>query len=115
MCSFLLVSGPDSIVEAWGRLDPAAKAEAVAYAHSKGAVVLLSVGGETERPYGSSDAATYGRDAASWALLNKLDGVDFDLENFASGALRGVGGLSECVPTWAVPPATPPQGSPLVL
>lgn len=61
-----------------------AKDSAISYAHTKGAVVLLSVGGSTEAPY-SGDASAYGRTAANWAQNNGLDGVDFDLEKIMTG------------------------------
>lgn len=75
------------VVESWEALDPAAQAAAVAYAHSKGAVVLLATAGATDSPY-RENPTTYGRTAAVWALDNALDGVDFDLENFLFGAGR---------------------------
>ena len=49
--AFLLVSGPDGVVDSWARLDSVAQAAAVSYAHSKGAIVLVSAGGATEVPY----------------------------------------------------------------
>lgn len=85
-CSFLTVDGPAGVLESWAALDPATQSAAVAYAHSKGAVVLVSIGGATESPYGQ-DPTAYGRTAASWALANAFDGVDYDLENFQEGQL----------------------------
>lgn len=86
LLTFLLVTGPDGILDTWGMLDSATRAAAVSYVHSKGAIVLVSAGGATELPY-DQDPVEYGRTAAAWALSNGLDGVDFDLENFDWGAL----------------------------
>jgi hypothetical protein len=70
---------------AWGALPPAARAATLAYAHSKGAVVLASAGGATDEPYASTPGAAYGQRAAAWAVSAGLDGLDLDLEGFAPG------------------------------
>ena len=44
--------------------------------------------GVADSPF-SSDAATFGTDVASFAVLNTFDGVDFDMENLAAGCIGG--------------------------
>ena len=44
--------------------------------------------GVADSPF-SSDAATFGTDVASFAVLNTFDGVDFDMENLATGCIGG--------------------------
>jgi hypothetical protein len=70
---------------AWGGVPKATQAATIAYAHSKGAVVLVSAGGATDAPYNTIPAATYGAGVAQWAVDNNLDGVDADFENFDYG------------------------------
>ena len=67
-------------------------ANAIAYAHDKGAVVLVSTGGETETP-SDSDPVAYGNYVATWAKTFLMDGVDFDLENIYPVGLGGMGVL----------------------
>jgi hypothetical protein len=73
--------------QAWSSLGAPARTAAVAYAHSKGAVVMLSAGGSTESPY-TGDAKAYGTAAATEAVNLDLDGVDFDLENLSQVRTR---------------------------
>jgi hypothetical protein len=63
------------------------KDDVLAYIHAKGAVLLASCAGETDVPY-NGNAATFANACVSWALSNGHDGIDFDLENIASGAFK---------------------------
>jgi chitinase len=72
----------------WDQLGAAGQANALAYVHSKGGCVLMSVGGATDNPYTLS-AASVGSEVANHALANNYDGVDFDLENIAAGFVVG--------------------------
>ena len=72
--------GPVDMAAAWAGADPSARAAAVAYAHSAGAVVLVSAGGASDVPYGI-DATAFGASAATFAVTYGLDGLDMDLEN----------------------------------
>ena len=49
----------------------------MAYAHSKGAVVLVSVGGPGDPPPFADDPSAFGSASATFANVNYLDGVDF--------------------------------------
>jgi hypothetical protein len=74
----------------------------VQYANSKGVIVLISAGGATDYPmssYPQTDAGgnDYGTDVANWAGQNNLNGVDFDIENFATGFTYGTMTADECV------------------
>lgn len=69
----------------WEKMTPARQIAAVAYAHARGAVVLVSAGGSTDLPYLVMNGSTLGHNVATWAVANNLDGVDFDLENFGQG------------------------------
>lgn len=66
------------------QLNATLRAAALQYAHSNGAVLLLSVGGAGDASYGL-DPVYYGQRAAWYANLLDLDGVDFDLENVNVG------------------------------
>ena len=74
---------------------------AVSYAHSRGSVVLVALGGPSEAPY-TGDAAAYGLQAAQWAATYGLDGVDFSLENIESGFSYGGGVSSSALIAWIV-------------
>jgi hypothetical protein len=45
--AFYMTSGPVDVVQAWAGLSSTKRASSVAYAHSKGAIVLMAVGGST--------------------------------------------------------------------
>lgn len=87
--AFYLAKGPADMAVAWEGLSASAKQDAVNYAHSKGAAVLVSAGGATDSPYDQMSGAAYGKAVADWAVANALDGVDFDLENFGQGFTAG--------------------------
>lgn len=74
---------------------------AVSYAHSRGAVILVALGGPSEAPY-TGDAAAYGLQAAQWAATYGLDGVDFSLENVDTGFSYGGGVSSSALVAWIV-------------
>lgn len=78
-CSAHNASGVSQFAGAW-ETALAARPDAIladlTYAHDAGAVVLLGAFGNTLDPY-SSDAVAYGTAAATWALNNSLDGLDF--------------------------------------
>jgi len=87
--SFYLSGGDAAdMAQAWAALDDATKQSTVATAHSKGAVVTVSMGGSTDSPY---DKAPYqlGQQVGKWAQSQYLDGVDFDLENLQQGFKAG--------------------------
>ena len=85
LISFLTTAGLAGACRDWQLLNSSARSTAVEYAHSNGAVLLLSVGGANDMPY-DSDPVYYGQRAAWWANELSLDGVDFDLENVEVGA-----------------------------
>jgi len=80
------------MAQAWASVPAATKQSTMQQVHSKGAIVLVSLGGSTDTPF-SRNAQTVGEQVATWAKNNYLDGVDFDLENFNTG-FRG-GSLSD--------------------
>ena len=102
--AFYLTSGPTDMLQAWASVSNATRAAAVSYAHSKGAIVMLSAGGATESPY-SQDAVTYGEAVAKFAHNYNLDGVDFDLENLSPGCTYN-GMSSSAVVDWMVTVST---------
>ena len=62
----------------------------VQYANSRGVIVMISAGGATDYPMSSypqtdEGGSDYGTDVANWAGQNNLNGIDFDIENFAVG------------------------------
>ncbi len=73
------------MVQVWATTSPASQVATMAYAHARGAVVLVAAGGATDLPYAIVTGAAYGTAAATFAVSNQLDGVDFDLENFGPG------------------------------
>jgi hypothetical protein len=86
--AFYIQTGPADMAENWGNLQDSVKLDTIKYAHSKGAKIIVSIGGETESPY-SNNATAYGINIATWANANRLDGVDFDLENFGGHLVAG--------------------------
>jgi chitinase len=87
--SFYLSSGSAAdMAQAWAALDDATKQSTIATAHSKGAVVTVSLGGATDSPW-DKDPTSLGKQVASWVIAQHLDGVDFDLENLAAGFTAG--------------------------
>jgi len=85
---YLSASGPTDMAQAWAALNATAKQSTINTAHSKGAVVTVSLGGSTDSPY-SQNPYTLGTTVGKWAKAQYLDGVDFDLENFAPGFTAG--------------------------
>ena len=84
MAFFLSSGNPTDMAQAWASVDTATKNATIAYAHSKGAVVMVSLGGSTDSPFDVS-ASVLGRQVSEWAMTNFIDGVDFDLENLQPG------------------------------
>ena len=87
--AFWLFSGPADLALVWTQSTPAAQQATVAYLHARNAVLLVSLAGSTESPYAAVSGAAYGVAAATWALQNGLDGVDFDMENLGPGLTAG--------------------------
>jgi len=88
--AFLLSSSAADMAGAWQGAGAAAQIAAVSYAHSKGAVVMISAAGSTDQPWTTfASGAGYGTYAGQWAQSNNLDGVDFDVENLAPGFIAG--------------------------
>jgi len=98
--AFWLYDNPADFVGVWGSAPASAKQSAIDYAHSKGAIIMVACGGGTESPFDHSPA-DYGTKIGQWAANNKLDGVDFDLENFAAGFLAP-GKTSQVTIDWVV-------------
>lgn len=78
---YLSGSGPADMAVAWQGVDSAIQQKTIDTIHGRGGVVLVSLGGSTDNPFGHN-AKTVGQSVANWAKSNHLDGVDFDLENF---------------------------------
>jgi len=85
---------------AWAGVSDSVKQQTMATVHSKGAVVLISLGGSTDTPF-SKDPVTLGKAVGNWAKAQHLDGVDFDLENFAPGFVA-TGKSSQQTIDWVV-------------
>jgi hypothetical protein len=88
--SFWTFSGVTDIVQIWVGATHPQQQSAIDYAHSKGAVVLLGVGGATETPYTTVTGITYGSTVASFVEAKLFDGVVFDFENFDAGLVDPV-------------------------
>lgn len=80
--------GPTDLAEGWQGVDNATKASTIAALHSMGAVALVTVGGANDLPL-NVDPTQLATEAATWAVANQLDGVDFDVENLAPGFTFG--------------------------
>jgi chitinase len=80
---WLSSTGAADMAQAWASLDSATRDATVAYAHSKGAVLLVSAGGATDLPYTRMNGTEFGTGAATWAKEFGMDGVDIDAENIA--------------------------------
>lgn len=90
LLAFLLSTSPADMAQAWSTAGTSAQTAAVAYAHSKGAVLMVSAAGSTDLPWTTfSDGSSYGNYVGQWAKANNLDGVDFDVENIAPGFVAG--------------------------
>ena len=83
--SFYITGGATDVALAWAGAGDAARSEAIAYAHARGAVVLVAAGGSTDAPYAIMSGAAYGGAVATWAVANGLDGVVLNLENIQAG------------------------------
>lgn len=81
MAFYMSSSGASDFFGAWTTaITDAQRAAAVAYAHSKGALVFMSVGGATDTTWPTKNATEFGQQVGQVALAMQLDGVDFDLE-----------------------------------
>jgi len=90
LLAFLLSNTPADFAQVWFRAGAAAQLAALSFAHSKGAVLMVSAGGSTDNPWAAfPDGTNYGTYVGQWAQQNNLDGVDFDIENFGSGFVAG--------------------------
>ena len=74
---FLSNAGPGAFDAAlvWQQVPQNVQKSTMAYAHSKGAIVVVSAGGETDKPYLTYTGTQYGTAAANWAVANNLDGA----------------------------------------
>ena len=82
--AFYLLTGATDFAQAWASLPAADRLASMQYAHSKGAVVLLTVAGSTVSPY-YLNATSYATTISRYALAFNYDGVDYDLENLEWG------------------------------
>jgi hypothetical protein len=69
----------------WNDVSYQNKIQTMLYAHSKGAVVLVAAGGQTEIPYSTVDSRLYGEAVGDFSNSQFLDGIVFDFENFNAG------------------------------
>eukprot|EP01004_Peranema_trichophorum_P005373 NODE_4232_length_1203_cov_48.340741_g3732_i0.p1 GENE.NODE_4232_length_1203_cov_48.340741_g3732_i0~~NODE_4232_length_1203_cov_48.340741_g3732_i0.p1 ORF type:complete len:338 (+),score=68.79 NODE_4232_length_1203_cov_48.340741_g3732_i0:48-1016(+) len=101
---FWMNNEPAGSVASWAKLPKDTKQSTLDYAHSKGAVIIMSVGGGTEHIDTVMTQVTgqnYGTRAAQFAKANLFDGVDLDLEFSpgTNGPLKdgsGVNWIVEC-------------------
>ena len=86
---------PYSAAYYWAALPAATKMSVVGFAHSRGAVVMVSAGGatfgNTSGDYTVGGGTAFGTNCANWAASNYLDGVDLDFENFSAPDMRANG------------------------
>lgn len=75
--AFHVFDGPVGYLREWAALDAATQRESVAYAHSRGTVLMLTAVGDAAT---SPNATNFGSVAAQFAVDNHLDGVDFHLQ-----------------------------------
>jgi chitinase len=74
--------GPYDMAYTWGTFSGSLQNSTIQYAHDKGAIIMVSLGGSSDIPY-VLNPNTLGTTIGEWVVNNNLDGVDFDLENFA--------------------------------
>jgi chitinase len=98
--AFWLYGNPADFVGVWANAPTSQKQAAIDHAHSKGAIIMVACGGGTESPF-EHDAADYGTKIGQFAANNLLDGIDFDLENFAAG-LIAPGKTAQATIDWVV-------------
>jgi len=89
---YLSGSGSADMAKAWEGVSAQVRQQTMQTVHSKGAVVLVSLGGSTDSPF-NKPPTLLGKQVADWARNHSLDGVDFDLENFDTGFRAG--GMSD--------------------
>jgi chitinase len=82
---WLSTSGAADMALAWAGLDAPTQAATAAYAHARGAVLLVSAGGSSDLPYPHMNGTAFGAGAGAFAAAHSLDGVDIDAENLAPG------------------------------
>jgi len=99
--AFFVSGKPEDIASVWGQMSDADKQSTVSYAHSKNARIIVSGGGGTDSPYSKFTGTQFGTTLANWAKSNHLDGVDFDLENFAGGFKFGSMNTNQTI-SWVV-------------
>jgi len=79
---------PQGAAYAWTTTTDAQKTDVLSYLSSRNAKIMVSVGGAFDYPYDSpfysKNGAAYGTDVANWASQQRLNGVDFDLEEIQS-------------------------------
>jgi len=85
---YLSGSGSADMAKAWEGVPSNVKQQTMQQVHSKGASVIVSLGGSTDSPYDISPTLLGGQ-VAQWARNHFLDGVDFDLENLNVGFRGG--------------------------
>jgi chitinase len=77
--AFYLADAATDILQAWAGLNCCTLNSTIAYAHSKGAIVLATAGGSEVTPY-TLDANAYAMGVVNFVQQYRLDGIDFDLE-----------------------------------
>ena len=80
LLAFYLNTGPTNGLAAWASLSSAAKSQAFQYAASHNAILGFSAGGATEIVF-TLNPTTYATTLAKYALKEKFQIVDCDLEN----------------------------------
>ncbi len=85
------ILGPDpfSGLDKWAGLTDTVKTSLLAEAHAAGASIVLSAGGAGETAPYDFDPTTYANGACNYALAQRLDGVDLDLEHVSPGFVVG--------------------------
>jgi len=87
--AFFVSGKAEDVAQAWGSMSSADQQNTINFAHDKNARITVSAGGADDNPYKQFSGAAYGKAVADWAQKTKLDGVDFDLENFGGGFTAG--------------------------
>lgn len=75
---------PYSAADLWTKLSQSQRLDTIAYAHARGANIIVSLGGSTYNGYTINGGSAYGTAGANFALMYNLDGVDFDFEGFTN-------------------------------
>jgi len=87
--AFYLLDSATDVVFAWQTSIEQQRKDTLDYIHSKGAILLMSAGGDSIAPYEQITGTEYGTRTANYAKQYGFDGVDYDLENFGAGLTYG--------------------------